>query len=55
VIDSEGYVMGDAIRLDDRAAPSILALMLIEHVGHRQDGFQCIALRATGRRDVGFA
>ena len=50
VIDREPDVMGDAVRFDDGLAGSIVAMALVEHVGHRQDGLERIALRAARRR-----
>ena len=54
VIDREPDVMGDAMRFDNGLADSIIAVALVEHVGHRQNGFECIALSAASRTNIGF-
>ena len=42
--------------LTPRASIQVSPLLLAaEHVGHRQDGLQRVALAATSRADVGFA
>ena len=44
VLDSERDVMGDAIRFDNGFAGSVLAVAVVQNIGHRQDGLERIAL-----------
>src|SRR5262249_38735511 len=44
--------MRDAVRLNDSVAYRILATVLIEHVGHRQDGLERVALSTARRRNI---
>ena len=51
LIDREQDAMLDATRLD----PSLALALAAEHVGHRQDGLQRVALAATRRTDIRLA
>jgi hypothetical protein len=59
VIDAKFNPMPDTARLDHRDSGrfvSVAALALaVEHVAHGQDGLEGVALRASGRRAIGFA
>ena len=48
LVDGEDDMMKDAATLDQR-----LAALAVEREGHRQDGLEGIALRATRRRAIG--
>ena len=54
VVDREADVMGHAGGFDDGLAGGIVAVALLEHVGHRQDGLERIALSAARWADVSF-